>query len=783
MKRICFGVLCWALAAGAFGFCTDDLSHDPSVREYWAFDPAKNVVTVECVDGAAGELSVADDGEMTFAKTNDVGAVYLRATNVTGIPPKTSLRFSVHCSCSNAVPLESQLEVMGETGGKLVGSNPYLIKRGAGSAIAKQNLLVNKPQTKIAYVSGSKRPMTPVIRLSGAAATVTLRDWKVRDLKDATDRFGKTRRKTDFPPPDKMSEADFEKLLAQDVKHTAKLEVRDGRTVLLVDGRPSAPILSRMKGDEGRFYGAGLHAAGVPVVGMPVSLVKDGGWSTNGFDAVRAADTIVSRMRLAPRALYLLSFELTAYAEMAREYPEETWIDEKGRKVGKAKGIGYAVSLTDEAAANPKTVLWMSNLSPVWREKTKAVLTATIEELKRRGALKRVVAFHLAGYHDGQFATARLDYSPCAKAGYQKWLEAERENPGPKTYHAYLKRAPFAMQEDFMRHLKKLVGKDVLGAKWCMSAFGEGLVSTYDITPLTRSDAIDVEIPQPSYAMREGGYPLGVRLPTNSLGRHGKMLMYEFDLRTPAESEGPTEFREFGLSRAETYPDFVDQHRKLAGIQFARDSGFWYYDMKCGWFEPPEIRADIAGVARTGARLAARKPTPWKPSVAFLVDEDGLLARGDWLGGTKDSFRPGEISRDVLDVLAASGVPFDAYLANDFAADDALATSYKVVFAYGVDWTASDRRALKATLDANGVIVAPVGTMTPRQCRVFVEKAGGYVPARLGLQVDMNGDFASVHCLVPGHYDFTLPSGKTVPMDLRTGETRWLDNEGRRIDE
>lgn len=770
------------MAAGAFGFCTDDLSYDPAVREYWAFDPAKNAVTVECVDGAGGVLTVAADGSMTFAKTNDAGTVYLRATNVTGIPPKTNLRFSVLCSCSNAVPLESRLDLVGEVKGKIVETNPYLILRGASTAIDKQRMLVNKTMTKVAYLSGSKTPMTPVVRISGAAATVTLRDWKARDLKDAKARFDKTRRKAKFPPPVQVSEEDFVQMLEQDVEHTARLEVRDGRAVLLVDGQPSAPMLSLVKGEQSNFFGAGLHAAGVPIVGIPVSLVKDGGWSSAGFDAVRAADSVMARMRTVPKALFLLSFRLTAYDEMAREYPEEAWIDEKGLKVGKnPQHGGYAASLKPEVAVNPKTILWMSNLSPVWRQKVKDILTETVAELKRRGAMKRVVAFHLAGYHDGQFATARLDYSSCAKAGYPKWLEAEKDNPGPKTYLAYLKRAPFAMQEDVMRHLKKLAGKDVIGAKWCMSAFGEGLASTYDITPLTRSDAIDVEIPQPSYAMREGGYPLGVRLPTNSLGRHGKMLMYEFDLRTPAESESPTEFREFGLSRAETYPDFIDQHRKLAGIQFAHDSGFWYYDMKCGWFEPPEIRADIAGVAQVGRRLAARKPTAWKPTVAFLVDEDGLLARGGWIDGSKDPFRPGDISTGSLDVLAASGVPFDPYLVNDFVLDETLATSYKVVFTYGVDWSAPDRQPLKAKLDAAGVVVQATGTQTPRDFRAVVAKAGGYIPARHGLQVDMNGDFASVHCLVPGHYDFTLPGGKVVPMDLRTGETRWLDREGKFI--
>jgi hypothetical protein len=175
-----------------------------------------------------------------------------------------------------------------------------------------------------------------------------------------------------------------------------------------------------------------------------------------------------------------------------------------------------------------------------------------------------------------------------------------------------------------------------------------------------------------------------------------------------------------------------------------------------------------------GERLAKRKPTSWKASVAFLVDEDGLLSRGSWISGTPDPFRSGDISTSALNVLAASGVPFDYYLANDFAADVRLATSYKVVFTFGVDWSAEDRRDLKAALDAAGVMVKAVGTQTPRGYRQIVEQAGGYIPARHGLQVDMNGDFASIHCLIPGRYEFKTPAGKVMPLDLRTGETRWL---------
>ena len=40
-------------------------------------------------------------------------------------------------------------------------------------------------------------------------------------------------------------------------------------------------------------------------------------------------------------------------------------------------------------------------------------------------------------------------------------------------------------------------------------------------------------------------------------------------------------------------------------------------------------------------------------------------------------------------------------------------------------------------------VIQATGTQTPRDFRAVVAKAGGYIPARHGLQVDMNGDAES----------------------------------------
>ena len=80
--------------------------------------------------------------------------------------------------------------------------------------------------------------------------------------------------------------------------------------------------------------------------------------------------------------------------------------------------------------------------------------------------------------------------------------------------------------------------------------------------------------------------------------------------------------------------------------------------------------------------------------------------------------------------------------------------------------------------------------ITPELFNRFAREAGAYVGTRTGVQLDMNGDFVSIHCLRPGRYDFRLPfpcrvvnlkSGVeeqvvngVVPLVLTAGETCWL---------
>ena len=82
--------------------------------------------------------------------------------------------------------------------------------------------------------------------------------------------------------------------------------------------------------------------------------------------------------------------------------------------------------------------------------------------------------------------------------------------------------------------------------------------------------------------------------------------------------------------------------------------------------------------------------------------------------------------------------------------------------------------------------------MSPEFFNHIVREAGGYAPVGPhALQVNMNGDFLSVHALATGTYDFRLPfacrvvnvksgedeevSGGILKLDMTAGQTCWFE--------
>jgi hypothetical protein len=793
----------------------------PPQKILWTADLAQ--AKLELRDGAEGSMRTVDaDGckALEIVKANGKG------TMVVKLPPfavakKARLRASVRCSSCDGDP------EMGDGCVRLYGKKEDLTsfqmpdeRRVGGPYLDK---MVNSPPggsiRKLAYrVADDKTGtnITAAIVVSGPPCTSR---WSALVVEDnAAARKAWNAHKTALEPVDvtagMISAETFAAQLAADTDHTAKIAKIGDYTRLLIDGKEAAPVIFKGQTSKGDVitYAGGIHdKKGVHLQMVTVRFGRTeknplGIWTKDGFDAKAGAELVRTAMRLAPGSRFLLGLRLDAYPEWVDMHPGEEWLLEDGRKV-----YGHHVHASFKILPEkPKDKwYWPSYHSVAWREEVKARIAELVEELRRQGLLKRIVGVHLAGYHDAQFATRQPDFSKCAVVafvewqkqhlGEVKWTTAPKFGPeeqlDPVTsahqvaYLRFIKQGPFHVQEDIARHIRRLFGKDIVVGRYCMGWGAVAFNSALDLDPFLLSDSIDFLVAQPSYTHRLPGVAIGSRIPTRSFHDNGKLFVNEFDLRTYAGVHGgETEMMVLRCSQAQDFPMWQSIHHKVAGQMMSQRMGWWYLDMSGTWFSPPEIAQDIADVNAL-VPVAEREDT-WHPSVAVATDEAGMLLRNS----IAHYYGKGEGAlQDQVRAFAASGVPHDSCMVDDFLRHPERAERYKAIVFVGMRHRDAGREALLKRLADKGVKCAFLtheNSITPTDFLRFVRDAGGYVPAEYGLEVDMNGSFISVHALRGGKFNFRLPrrcsvhnmktgacevkDAEILPLGLVAGETCWF---------
>ena len=813
----------------------------PPVQELWSapFAAGIGAFEVEWRGGAKGRVTL-EDGSLRIAKENGKGMVVVSVREIPVLPGRTVQGYAACYLEGSADPYTSKAYIRMWRGKE----NLNWVRKLFGATATDSPLftdLVNTPPGEFVRKlcraeSGKDGKVTAAIVVEGGASVTVWRGWGIEDAA-AADKAWKKRTNDAREPPDRsgtmIAEDAFDVALAKEAEHSARMAKTPSGGVLQIDGRAAAPILYKpipfgmgvpFTGEGAIFEKSGIDLQ-VVNIRFGVGHGRIGFWSKDGFDCAGAVKRVKDFMRTAPRSLFFLTIRCDAYPEYADEHPGEKWLRSDGSVV-----YGSCSQGKKHATAVPpkNTWPWVSNHSLVWRNDVKRLMSTFVGELKRTGLAKRIVGVHLAGYHDGQFAVPVADFSKPALEAFKRWQQAEfgavrwdsapsypedREFLDPETeeaqiaYQKFLKWGPMEMQEDYARHLKKEFGKPIVVGRWCMVPFGGSIMSTLDFTPFVKSGALDFLVAQPVYHRRVPGVACGVRVPLASFRANGKMFLNEFDLRTWHGRSGSTEARGIFLSEATDLPMWKTLHRRLAGQMFANRTGWWYFDMADNWFDEPDIQSDIASVREVASALVAENPAPWRPSVAVVLDEEGMLLRNR--AGRNLSMREVKNTAEQLQSLAASSVPFDILLADDLFAGRA-GDGYKALVMAGFYRIDAKRAKLIASLKSRGVkllfladsgacggieacsgceTISEPGGLSPARFNSFVKSCGGYVSADTGLQVDMNGNFLSVHCLRTGSYRFNLPfkadaknlkTGKTlrsadaIALDMTGGETVWF---------
>ena len=821
----------------------------PSSNPLWMAPTVLADFNIERRDGAEGTVEVLGTGTgavLRVSKTNEKGLILVTARRPFAVAAGRNLRASVEVSVPQAVPERSHgfIRLFGTC--ENLDFHPLDGRAFMRGGVRMTNLFCTAEgvwDRKFAHYAATAADGTNVtcaLGVAGAPSVSLWRAWCVEDDEAVQNRWRAYRAAhppTDFAE-DRIPRAAFRAQLAADHEHTAAVRKVAGVPRLFVDGRETPPVIYKAKLPRPwetnlcTYAGARLEREGVCLQAMTLRLGRTAGragfWTREGFDAEGAADALEDAMRAAPKSLFIPTFHLDAYPEFSAEHPNEVWRRADGSPVFGNGGQAEKVTAHDPALEGRWP--WISYHSIVWREAVKTNLAALVAAFRRRGLDKRIVGVHLAGYHDGQFATQVADFSPCALRAFAqatgrpavapvfgtgKWLVPGKDDAAI-AYLAFLKDQPLHLQEDFVRHLRALFGKPIVAAIWCMSAYSGTMGHAYFTTAFVDSPEIDILVSQQEYGYRAPGVPLGTKLPFASFRRHGKLYVNEFDYRTWGAFEMWTnsEMSSIGLGRVLDLPAWETVHRRAAGQMFAERAGFWYYDMGGGWFAPPEIARDIGEVRQAEKSLYTTAPSVWRSSAAFVIDEKGLLLVNQPCGLYEDWQRA--LIRRQIQQLASSSVPYDTWLMEDLLRGPGLAAPYRTIVFAGMHAVDARRRKLLVALEkdgrrlvflsgtgaadgavvSGGIHVSEPDGLTAEAFLDIVRDSGGYVPAdRPGLQVNMNGDFVSIHCLVPGRYRFRLPvsgdwanmktgylhpAATELALDLIAGETRWYRRRNTR---
>jgi hypothetical protein len=366
---------------------------------------------------------------------------------------------------------------------------------------------------------------------------------------------------------------------------------------------------------------------------------------------------------------------------------------------------------------NKNRKYWPSYFSINWQNQATTAITNLIALLQNMGYSKRVVGFQFTGGHDGQFVFPTVDFSECAFEAYKKYLlrtygsvSAISKELGtaltsiddvklpnfpdggyPKgdplfydpmkdaafvSYWRFLQYGTFEILENIARIVKKQVGKDVVFARYCMAFNAGDISSTSDITPFLKSDIFNIITPQPTYASRSPGKPVSLYYPTKSFNLHGKMMIWELDIRNYSSPSGiyaPDPFNVGFTSRMEDFAMWQVANRKIIGKLLSQGQGYWYFDIEGGMFEDDQLVSDACSISKIYKNNMTTSNS-FKPDVALVYDEDSYF----WYSAPNRRWHHTARANGKLlcDQIGLSGVPFDILYLDDLA--DNRLPEYKI---------------------------------------------------------------------------------------------------------
>lgn len=704
---------------------------------YETFSGETPEFTVEFYHGAAGKVDIIPGGRngkfaMRTIKSNDKGFMVIRFKKSFKVKKGDGIQFNAFYRGEYATPEYSKAFMRlqeHKDDFKLISFYP-----GIYGGERMDNILLSPEATWERKISQRKAlkedtEFHPVLVISGMPSSVVWDDFYVENFSTAMARW----KNFIFRPAPRdrssemISDAELDKIIAAGKNHTGKVAVIDGKARLLIDGKVTLPVFNApyLHFIAGKNYSNAKEfgAAGVNITRITLRLGEGfpaktypGFWkSKDELDVDNVLVAIRNTLKLNPDALILLSVALHPYAGFSRDFPEENWITAKDHP---AYGNGIHLSETQNGKRpNANNYIWPSYHSEKLQQLYKKQISTIVAELKRTGLDKFVVGIHIAGGHDNQMSVVHLDYSIHARKAFIKYLKEKYGSvaslqaawqdknvtfdnivlPKIKTtadffdpekdralidFYHFSKISPWRIAGEIGEFTKKEFGKDLFLSRFCMAPYAGHLGGSLDIDDFMRHQKFDIIIPQSPYGSRPPASGNAIVLPLASFHRHKKIMVSEFDLRSWNAAPGwEREMMSFTWGLLVDLPSWKAAVRKLAGIAFANDMGFWYADGAPGWYDNQGIMEDIASSTASGKKLLTEKNSAWQPDTAFVIDHDGFFLRNpsaEWMLDITSHYN------EQRTLLTAASVPIATLSLQDLLEKPELAKNFKVIVFAGM---------------------------------------------------------------------------------------------------
>lgn len=413
---------------------------------------------------------------------------------------------------------------------------------------------------------------------------------------------------------------------------TARVAVRQGVPILLVNGEPIAPLMVFVN-LVGENREAGLSTvrraaqAGVHLVSFVVHSFP---WASAGEkpDYRPYEQQMDAILHENPRALLLPRFGLNNLPEWwAKQNPEEMMLYDNGQR-----GL-------------------VSMASSKWRREVGESLRLLVRHLESRYS-EHLIGYHPCGQNTGEWFYDRVwegllpSFEPPMQSAFRRYLRdrnallptaEERKAKGkgaflhPLSQHRLIQFWRFQQEVmvDALEEFARIIKEETNGRKLVVYFYGylfelAGLpggpaVSGHlALERLLKCPHVDILCAPISYLDRQTGGSGGFMAPVDSVHLHGKLWLNEDDTRTYLSKP------EDNYGRTETLAQTLAVHQRNFAHIVTRGAACWWMDLLgAGWLDSKEIWENLARLSRLYADILPQMQ-PYRPEIAVVVDEGSL---------------------------------------------------------------------------------------------------------------------------------------------------------------